>query len=89
MGTFAVSLPPGQTTQTVGGCTFKEAGTVYAVMPHRHPLGSHMKIVAERAGRPELVLHDAAFRFEKQPTIPCPRCARCRRPLARGMHSSQ
>jgi hypothetical protein len=34
---------PGASTQT-GACTFGGAATVYAVMPHMHARGSHMKV---------------------------------------------
>jgi hypothetical protein len=66
MGPIAISLPPKQTTTVSGGCTFKQQGTLFAVMPHMHRLGRHLKAVAERAGHPDVVVHDGPFDFEEQ-----------------------
>jgi hypothetical protein len=58
-------LPAGRETRTLGGCTLTHESTVFALHPHMHALGTHMKIVAH-AGGTERVIHDAPFDFEEQ-----------------------
>jgi len=51
---------PGASTQ-IGTCTTPAGMTVYALAPHMHVLGTHMKVTYE--GR---VLHDAPYTFDGQ-----------------------
>jgi hypothetical protein len=68
-GTIAVSLPPNQETRTSGHCTITSPGTVFAVQPHMHQLGTHMKVTL-RSGETEHVLHDDAYDFGDQTIYP-------------------
>jgi hypothetical protein len=64
------SLPAGQTTKIAGKCTFTAPGTLFAVQPHMHKLGVHMKGVAQTAAHGEVMLHDGPFDFENQVVVP-------------------
>ena len=72
MGPIGFSLPPRKTTVVEGACTFDERATIFTVLPHMHKLGTHISIVAERAGQPDHVVHDAPFDFQNQYTVPVP-----------------
>jgi hypothetical protein len=63
------SLPPGQTTKISGQCTVTAPSTLFAVQPHMHKLGVHMKGVAQTAAG-EVMLHDGPFDFENQVVVP-------------------
>jgi hypothetical protein len=64
-----VSLPPGRETVTRAGCTFTHESTIFALHPHMHVLGTHMKIIA-RKGSTTNVIHDARFDFGEQTIYP-------------------
>jgi len=59
-----LTVPVGRSTQT-GTCTSPVAATVFAVLPHMHRLGTHMKITY-RGGAGERVLHDEDYSFDAQ-----------------------
>ena len=63
------SLPPGRVTVTRARCTFAHESTVFALHPHMHALGTHMKVIA-RTGHAQKVLHDERFDFVEQPSFP-------------------
>jgi len=63
----SLSLPPGEVTTQQGQCTITQDTTVFALLPHMHQLGVHLKGVVERAGEVTRVLHDAPFDFDTQP----------------------
>lgn len=65
-GAFDLSLPPHQESSVSGSCTVSSNTTVFAVQPHMHQLGKHMKVVAESSVDGEQVLHDAPYDFEQQ-----------------------
>lgn len=65
-GTTSLEIPAGATTDHVGHCTMTSDVTLFAVAPHMHQLGIHEKVVAESAGKGEVVLHDAPYSFEEQ-----------------------
>jgi hypothetical protein len=65
----SLSLPPGQVTTQRGQCTLMEDTTVFALLPHMHQLGIHLKGVVESPGKPVRVLHDAPFDFDLQPIV--------------------
>lgn len=65
-GTIDLSIPPGETTVQTGRCTFTQPGTVFAVLPHMHMLGVHMKVTAETAADGDIVLVDEDYSFEQQ-----------------------
>ncbi len=47
---FNLHIPPGQSTQT-GRCVMNGDVTLFAVNPHMHQLGTHMKVVAKSSIR--------------------------------------
>ena len=64
------SLPAGKTTKITGQCTVTAPSTLFAVQPHMHKLGVHMKGVAQTAAQGEVLLHDGPFDFERQVVVP-------------------
>jgi hypothetical protein len=54
----------GKTTVT-GTCTLPSAGTIGAVLPHMHELGSHMAGRLQQ-GTASTTLHDASYDFDEQ-----------------------
>jgi hypothetical protein len=68
-GTGALSLPPNQETTSFGTCTLTSESTLFAVQPHMHQLGRHMKVTA-RIGGVDRVIHDKAYDFSEQPIYP-------------------
>lgn len=68
-GGATILLPPGETTTATGTCTITAPQTVFAVAPHMHTYGVHLKTTATIGGV-ERVLHDAPYDFEHQPIIP-------------------
>lgn len=64
-GPLRLEIPPGRSVQT-GVCTVEYDFQIFSVFPHMHQMGRHMKVVAERAGREPVVLHDGAFDFTHQ-----------------------
>lgn len=65
-GTVALEIPPGATTTHEGTCEMSHDVTVFALSPHMHQIGTHMRIFAERAGGEEILLHDAPYDFDEQ-----------------------
>ncbi len=61
---FQLFIPSGPSTQT-GTCTANSAFTIHTVSPHMHMLGTHMKVVAERAAG-DVVLMDDPYNFDLQ-----------------------
>jgi hypothetical protein len=68
-GTAQLALPPNQETKTNGTCTLTSESTLFAVQPHMHQLGKHMKVTA-RIGGQDQVIHDGAYDFGEQPIYP-------------------
>lgn len=64
-GPLSLSIDPGKSTVT-GQCTIKSDTTVFAVAPHMHQLGVHLKAVIERAAGGTEPLFDGPFDFEDQ-----------------------
>ncbi len=61
-----LEVPPNQSTQT-GRCTTPAGGTVFAIAPHMHMLGRHMKVsYANADGSGARVLHDLPYSFDEQ-----------------------
>jgi len=60
-----LSLPPGQPTTIRGTCTVKTAYQVFALFPHMHQLGTHLKTTLT-VGGVERVINDAPYNFEHQ-----------------------
>jgi hypothetical protein len=63
-GPLRFTIDPGM--QTIRHqCTIREAQTVFAIFPHMHQLGVHLKSTAMAAGQNK-VLHDATYDFQEQ-----------------------
>jgi hypothetical protein len=61
-----LTVPPNLSTQ-VGRCTTPANGTVFALAPHMHMLGRHMKVsYANANGSGARVLHDQPYSFDEQ-----------------------
>jgi Copper type II ascorbate-dependent monooxygenase, C-terminal domain len=63
-GNGDLSIPTGVTTQT-GTCTVNSTQNVFALFPHMHVLGVHMKTTLTVGGS-DMVIHDADYDFEHQ-----------------------
>jgi Copper type II ascorbate-dependent monooxygenase, C-terminal domain len=64
-GPLSLSIPQGRST-TKGQCTVKSDTTVFAISPHMHQLGSHLKAVANRADGGPVLLYDGPYDFYEQ-----------------------
>ena len=64
-GPQSLSLPPNQPTTIRGTCTVKTAYKVFALFPHMHQLGTHLKTTLT-VGGVERVINDAPYNFEHQ-----------------------
>ena len=64
-GPLSLYIEPGKSTVT-GKCTIKSDTTVFAIAPHMHQLGVHLKAVIERAAGGMEPLFDGPFDFEDQ-----------------------
>ncbi|MEZ4400928.1 MAG: hypothetical protein R3B06_12960 [Kofleriaceae bacterium] len=60
-----LTIAPGTTTTISGTCTVTEPQQVFALFPHMHQLGTHLKTTLTIGGVPQ-VLHDAPYSFEHQ-----------------------
>lgn len=61
-----LQVPPGPSTQ-VGRCTTPANVTVFAIAPHMHMLGTHMKVsYANAGGGGSRVLYDQPYSFDGQ-----------------------
>ena len=67
-GPLQLDIEPGRHTIT-HECDVTQAQTVFALFPHMHQLGVHLKTSATIAGE-TMVLHDAPYVFEEQYQIP-------------------
>jgi len=65
-GPVNFSIPGGGQTTVDGQCTMTHDVTLFAVQPHMHQTGVHMKGIAMSSTEGEVVLHDGAFDFEEQ-----------------------
>jgi hypothetical protein len=61
---IGLNIPPGPSTQT-GRCTVQTATELYAIMPHMHQLGTHMKVTFDGATGSRVLL-DEAYEFGDQ-----------------------
>jgi hypothetical protein len=65
-GPIDFSVPPGDELVHEGDCTFDKAGTIVAVAPHMHALGTHLRATVRHVDGTETVIHDAAFDEDDQ-----------------------
>lgn len=68
-GTFNISIPPGQTVTTGGGCTLSQDATIFTYWPHMHQHATHQKLTLTQNGVAD-VIHDADFDFREQTNYP-------------------
>ena len=68
-GPVALEIGPNQVTTDGGICTLNQEQNIFALFPHMHQLGTHLKTTLTIGGQPQ-VLHDAAYTFEEQAFIP-------------------
>lgn len=62
---LSLSLPPGRSSAS-GVCTLTYDQTIFAVAPHMHALGVHLKTTIVRASSGTQVLYDQDFDFDRQ-----------------------
>jgi hypothetical protein len=68
-GTVQLAIPKGKSTSK-GTCTLKNDATLFAVSPHMHQLGSHLKAVAKPQGAEPVTLYDGPYDFNEQRQYP-------------------
>jgi hypothetical protein len=68
-GSVALSIPVGESTSK-GTCTLVSDATLFAVSPHMHQLGTHLKAVAKPAGSEPVTLYDGPYDFNEQRQYP-------------------
>lgn len=66
MGPMNFDLPPKQQTTITGDCTQNADVTLFAMMPHMHQLGIHMKVTANSSMDGTVVVHDGDYSFDDQ-----------------------
>jgi len=59
------ALPAARETRTSASCALTRESTIFALHPHMHSLGTHVKVVVQ-TGNTERVIHDAPFEFSEQ-----------------------
>jgi hypothetical protein len=64
-GPVSLQIPVGRSTST-GKCTVMSDTTVFAVSPHMHQLGAHLKAFVTGATRKTVMLYDGPYDFEQQ-----------------------
>jgi hypothetical protein len=67
-GTFDINIPPGRHTLS-GDCKIAADQSVFALFPHMHQYGVHLKTTFTVDGV-STVVHDAPFQFAEQHQIP-------------------
>jgi hypothetical protein len=65
MGPADLQIPPGEHSES-GTCTLSNDATIFAVAPHMHQLGVHMKVVAHSSEAGATTLLDAPYSFDAQ-----------------------
>lgn len=63
-GTVSLNIPAGGPTTQKGECTITHDSTIFAVGPHMHQLGVHLKAVAHSTLLGEVLLYDGAYDFD-------------------------
>jgi hypothetical protein len=67
-GPISLEIPPGRHTIT-GTCNVVEDQTAFALFPHMHQLGVHLKTTVTVGGE-DVILHDGEYDFEEQYQVP-------------------
>jgi hypothetical protein len=68
-GPFTISLPPHEVTTLKDDCNITTDQKIYALFPHMHQLGKHIKTTFTMSGS-ERVIHDGDYSFNEQFQIP-------------------
>jgi hypothetical protein len=68
-GPVQLSIPMGESTSK-GTCTLMNDATIFAVSPHMHQLGTHLKAVAKPAKGEPVTLFDGPYDFNEQRQYP-------------------
>jgi Copper type II ascorbate-dependent monooxygenase, C-terminal domain len=69
-GQTNLSIPVGGPTKQSGECTTTHDTAIFAVSPHMHQLGVHLKAVAHSSMAGEVVLIDSPYSFDEQLVYP-------------------
>lgn len=69
-GPTQLNLPAHKETTVKGTCTMTRDTTLFAVQPHMHQLGTHMKGVAHSSSAGTVMLHDGDYSFDSQLVYP-------------------
>jgi hypothetical protein len=67
-GTTHIEIPAGETAVEHGSCTLAQDATLFAVAPHMHRLGVHLKAVAQSSRQGDVSLRDDDYSFDSQLT---------------------
>jgi len=68
-GPLSFDLPPNKTTTISNECQLSADQSAYALFPHMHQLGTHMKTTVTSSGVAN-VLHDGVYQFNEQLQLP-------------------
>jgi hypothetical protein len=68
-GPLTFTLPPNQVSTISNECQLTADQSAYALFPHMHQLGTHLKTTVTSGGVAN-VLHDAAYQFNEQLQLP-------------------
>ena len=68
-GPVQLSIPMGESVSK-GTCTLMNDATIFAVSPHMHQLGTHLKAVAKPTKGEAITLFDGAYDFNEQRQYP-------------------
>ncbi|MEY4581340.1 MAG: hypothetical protein RL701_6043 [Pseudomonadota bacterium] len=69
-GPINLAIPARARTTQSGVCTVDHDSTIFAVIPHMHQLGVHLKAVAHSSSMGEVMLSDRPYDFESQTVYP-------------------
>jgi hypothetical protein len=68
-GPTSLAIPPATQTTVEDTCKLTDNQTAFALFPHMHQLGRHIKTTLTVGGVP-MVIHDADYQFEEQVQLP-------------------
>jgi hypothetical protein len=68
-GPTSLAIPPATQTTVEDTCKLTDNQTAFALFPHMHQLGRHIKTTLTVGGVP-MVIHDADYQFEEQIQLP-------------------
>jgi hypothetical protein len=68
-GPITLNIPPGKQTVVSGDCNLTQDQSMFALFPHMHQWGTHIKTTVTAGGVPN-VIHDADYSFLEQYQLP-------------------